>query len=102
MHDSAVVSVQNNPSRFEQPPHLVWLAMNVLLTLIKPDAMTALLEHEWPGFVGILLQECSNPGQHVWMVMGCLRTLLQCLGSQVSVIATDAVSSNPSSVHCGS
>ncbi|KAA6418570.1 MAG: hypothetical protein FRX49_11515 [Trebouxia sp. A1-2] len=44
----------NNPGqsehckgRFVQPPQLVWLAMNVLLTLIKPKAMVALLEQVW-------------------------------------------------------
>ena len=57
--------------------------MNVLMTLIKSDAMAALLQHEWPGLVAVLLQECDRAGQHLWMVMGCLRTLLQCLSSQV-------------------
>lgn len=80
MQDSPVSS----PGKFVQPTQLVWLAMNVLMTLIKPDAMLGLLEHEWPGLVGILLQECERAGQHVWMVMGSLRTLLQCLGSQVT------------------
>ena len=79
--------MQDNPSnsqgRFVQPPQLVWLAMNVLMTLMKPNAMLAMLQHEWPGFVDVLLQECSKPGQHVWMVMGCLRTVLQSLSSQV-------------------
>lgn len=71
------------PGKFVQPTQLVWLAMNVLMTLIKTEAMAALLQHEWPGLVTVLLQECNHAGQHVWMVMGCLRTLLQCLGSQV-------------------
>lgn len=69
--------------KFVQPTQLVWLAMNVLMTLIKSNAMAAMLQHEWPGLVAALLQECAGAGQHVWMVMGCLRTLLQCLGSQV-------------------
>ena len=80
--------VQNNPvsipAKFVQPPQLVWLAMNVLMALLKSNAMAALLQREWPGLIAVLLQECDRAGQHVWMVMGCLRTLLQCLGSQVS------------------
>lgn len=79
MQDSPV----NSQGKFVQPPQLVWLAMNVLMTLIRPDAMTALLQHEWPGLVSVLLQECGAAGGHGWMVMGCLRTLLQCLGAQV-------------------
>lgn len=69
--------------RFVQPPQLVWLAMNVLLTLIKPKAMVALLEQVWPGLVDALLQECGRPSQHMWMIMGCLRTFIQVLGVQV-------------------
>jgi len=66
-----------------QPPQLVWLAMNVLLTLIKPKAMVALLEQVWPGLVDSLLQESDRPSQHMWMMMGCLRTVIQVLGVQV-------------------
>lgn len=84
MQDSPVSS----PGKFQQPTQLVWLAMNVLMTLIKPEAMLGLLQHEWPGLVGTLLRECERAGQHVWMVMGCLRTLLQCLGSQVTSLST--------------
>lgn len=76
-------SPDGNQGKFVQPAQLVWLAMNVLMTLMRPDAMADLLQHEWPGLVSVLLQGCSTAGQHVWMVMGCLRTLLQCLGSQV-------------------
>ena len=72
------------PGKFVQPTQLVWLALNVLMTLLKSDAMAALLQHEWPGLVPVLLRECDRAGQHVWMVMGCLRTLLQCLTSRVS------------------
>lgn len=81
-------SPDSSPGKFVQPIQLVWLAMNVLMTLIKSDAMLGLLQHEWPGLVGILLQECDSAGQHVWMVMGCLRTLLQCLGLQVMSLYT--------------
>lgn len=76
-------SPDSNHGKFVQPAQLVWLAMNVLMTLMRPDAMAALLRHEWPGLVSVLLQGCGAAGQHVWMVMGCVRTLLQCLGSQV-------------------
>ena len=73
----------HSKGKFEQPPQLVWLAMNVLLTLIKPKAMVALLEQVWPGLVDALLQESERPSQHMWMVMGCLRTIVQVLGVQV-------------------
>ena len=76
-------SPTDSQGRFVQPPQLVWLAMNVLMTLIKPDAMVSMLQHEWPGFVDAVVQQCSTPGQHVWMVMGCLRMVLQSLSSQV-------------------
>ena len=71
---------------FHQPPHLVWLAMNVLLTLIKPDAMTILLQHAWPGLVNTLLQQAGKPSPHLWMVMGCLRTIVQVLEAQVGFL----------------
>ena len=74
---------EDNRGRFVQPPQLVWLAMNVLLTLIKPKAMAALLEQVWLGLVDALLQECGRPSQHMWMVKGCLRTIIQVLGVQV-------------------
>ena len=74
---------EHSKGKLEQPPQLVWLAMNVLLTLIKPKAMVALLEHVWPGLVDALLQECGRPSQHMWMIMGCLRTVIQVLGVQV-------------------
>ena len=70
-------------SRFIQPPHLVWLAMNALLGLVKPEAMAALLQHTWPGLMDALLQECGTPSQHMWMVMGCLRAVAQVAGAQV-------------------
>ena len=84
MQDSPV----SIPGKFVQPAQLVWLALNVLMTLVRPDAMVALLQHEWPGLVAVLLHECDTAGQHVWMVMGCLRTMLQCLGSQVSNLSS--------------
>lgn len=74
---------KSNNGKFVQPPQLIWLAMNVLLTLIKPNAMAALLEGAWPSLVNALLQESGRPSQHMWMVMGCLRTVLQVLGAQV-------------------
>ncbi|KAL0017843.1 hypothetical protein WJX77_008034 [Trebouxia sp. C0004] len=72
----------HDKGKFEQPPQLVWLAMSVLLTLIKPKAMVALLEQVWPGLVDALLQS-DRPSQHMWMIMGCLRTITQVLGVQV-------------------
>ncbi len=45
--------------------------------------MVALLEQVWPGLVDALLQECGRPSQHMWMIMGCLRTIIQVLGVQV-------------------
>ncbi|KAL0045065.1 hypothetical protein WJX82_006977 [Trebouxia sp. C0006] len=74
---------EHSKGKFEQPPQLVWLAMNVLLTLIKSKAMVALLEQVWPGLVDALLQESEWPSQHMWMIMGCLRTIIQVLGVQV-------------------
>ncbi len=74
---------EHSKGKFEQPPQLVWLAMNVLLTLIKSKAMVALLEQVWPGLVDALLQESEWPSQHMWMIMGCLRTVIQVLGVQV-------------------
>jgi len=74
---------EHSKGKFVQPPQLVWLAMNVLLTLIKPKAMVALLEQVWPGLVDALLQESERPSQHMWMIMGCLRTIIQVLGFQV-------------------
>lgn len=73
----------HSKGKFVQPPQLVWLAMNVLLTLIKPKAMVALLEQVWPGLVDALLQESERSSQHMWMIMGCLRTIIQVLGPQV-------------------
>ena len=73
--------------RFVQSPQLVWLAMNVLLALMKPVAMTALLQQAWPRLVDALLQESGRPSQHMWMVVGCLRTVYQVLGAQVSTVA---------------
>ncbi len=84
-HSSPCLQGQSdhNKGRFVQPPQLVWLAMNVLLTLIKPKAMVALLEQVWPGLVDALLYKCGRPSQHMWMIMGCLRTIIQILGVQV-------------------
>ena len=74
---------EHGKAKFVQPPQLVWLAMNVLLTLIKPKAMAVLVEQVWPGLVDALLQESERPSQHMWMIMGCLRTIVQVLGVQV-------------------
>lgn len=57
--------------------------MNVLLTLVKPGAMSVLLCEAWPHLVDALLLACGQIGQHGWMVVGCLRTLLQTDSSQV-------------------
>ena len=86
-HKSPSVCLQgqseHGKAKFVQPPQLVWLAMNVLLTLIKPKAMAVLVEQVWPGLVDALLQESEWPSQHMWMIMGCLRTIVQVLGVQV-------------------
>lgn len=75
--------------------------MNVLLTLMKPDAMGALLQQTWPGLVDALCQELGRPSQHMWMVMGCVRTVLQVLGAQVQTLAQSLARSIASHVQLG-
>ena len=76
-------AAHSGTDRFLQPPQLVWLAMNVLLTLLSPPAMSALLCEAWPQLVDTLLAGCARPGQHSWMVLGCLRSLLHVAHKQV-------------------